>query len=183
MIESRHIITRELNGHFMPIARAHAKRACVGGKSNIRSGDDRAATLSEDQLVGQLGAMAGCLYMYGNIERYMTTRFYANQNPDLGDGGFDIPGLNVDFKASLMRASVNPLDYKLVVRPRERHEGWIYFLVLIENITEVSALTHMVGWFPDDELPTPSTGGVFSGAHVVGSHNLYRLPPHAWKWF
>jgi hypothetical protein len=37
----------------------------------------------------------------------------------------------VDIKGSLMRYSNNPLNYRLLVRPKERHDNWIYVLALV----------------------------------------------------
>jgi len=99
----------------------------------------------------------------------------ANANPYRGDGGVDIVGLDkVDIKGSLMRKSRDPLDYRLLVRPTERHVGWIYVLGLVPKSRPYR--THLVGWAYDDDLPkTPNSRGAFKGAHVVKARNLRRI--------
>ena len=160
----------------------NAVKACLGGISRIREGQDRQSKLFEDQLVGQIGNAAGCKWFYGNVEDYKAVRDRANAAPTLGDGGFDLTGLNTDFKCSLMRGkSRNPLDYRLLVRPNERHEDWLYVLLLIEEINygkmKDGMLVHLVGAASDSELPVQAEeSGVFEGAFLKKASDLHAFP-------
>lgn len=160
----------------------NARKASIGGTSRIRQSKDRKERLFEDQLVGQVGNCAGSVWWHGSDHDYRVTRDRANENPLQGDGGSDLTGLNVDFKTSLMRRSKNPLDYKLLVRPAERHSDWIYLLLLVptievEKIKADSGLdVVLVGWLGDDELPEePEGGGIFEGAYLVPAGKLHQI--------
>lgn len=182
------MITIQLGEAEIQLARSMAKQSSLGGRSEVRAAGDRQASLEEDQIVGHLGAIAGHRYLFGNLEQYRISRWWANQNPQLGDGGYDVPRLRMDFKASKMRASKSPMDYRLIVRPRERHAGWTYVLILIEEQTGMGtdlALAkvvhaHLAGWAKDEELPAPEASGVFSGAHVIPAKSLHTMMPMAW---
>ncbi len=122
--------------------------------------------------------------MHGNVQSYLFTRWMLTNNPHAGDGGSDIPGANVDFKSSLMRNNPDPLDYRLAVRPGERHAGTVYILILIE-LDEVnqSGTAHLVGWLAEKDLPAkPEASGTFKGAFVVSARELKPLMPLQWKW-
>lgn len=133
-------------------------------------------------MVGQIGQYIGSLWLTGSDNDYLQSRFLANQNPEKGDGGSDILGLNVDFKASLMRnKSMDILSYRLPVRPRERHDDWIYVLVLVSSLKSSSAVAHLVGWLFDEELPErPETRKPFDGAYVVRAKDLHPILPFNW---
>lgn len=153
----------------------HARAACIGGRSNIRTSSDRENHLLEDQLVGQIATYCGSVVLTGSPEGWSKARDIANAKPHSGDGGVDIVGLdNVDIKGSLMRKSRDPLEYRLLVRPRERHVGWIYVLGLVPKSRPYR--THLVGWACDDDLPkTPNSRGAFKGAYVVKARNLRSI--------
>ena len=89
----------------------------------------------------------------------------------------DISGLpNIDIKGSLMRYSSNPLNYRLLVRPKERHEDWIYVLALVPK--ERPYKTYIVGWANDNDLPSkPYDGEIKSlhGAYVIEAKNLRKI--------
>lgn len=174
-------VTVELSAEHLKLAAGMALKACIGGESAVR-GDDRMTKLSEDQIIGQCGQLALSLYWFGNALPYLAAREKANANPTVGDGGADILGTNLDVKTSKMRASEDPLAYRLLVRPRERHTGNIYILGLIPKLKKVGTLVHLVGWLEDRELPTdPSDLGTFSGAYVVPATELHPLPPLRWS--
>jgi len=159
-----------------------AKAACIGGKSNIR-GADRNDKLLEDQVVGQIGQYVGSRWLQGNPLPYVQARWVANQNPTVGDGGSDILGSNLDFKASLVRTpGGDPLDYRLAVRPRERHDGWVYVLVLVTKLVRKEPVESLiVGWASDRMLPTrPESSGVFKGAFIINARDLNPVPPITW---
>jgi hypothetical protein len=160
-----------------PLARA----AEIGGQSNIRNGDDRRRTLVEDQLVGQVTALAGCKMLLGTAlghYAYKLSRWAADRNPTMGDGGEDIPLSNVDFKGSLRRTAKTPQEHHLLVRPRERHPGWIYYAALVEpDFLTVS----FFGWLADYELPPAEADGPFEGAHAVVGWALHPCPDIRWR--
>ncbi len=182
-ISKEDIVSVEVTKSELSLIGKMASAACIGGHSNIR-GNDRMATLGEDQLVGQIGTYVGTKYMLGSAHQYMIGRWYANQHPNQGDGGSDIPASNIDFKASLKRyPKKDPLTYRLPVRPKERHEGWVYILILVDPITENGTTAHLMGWASDDMLPVdPESDGPFEGAHLITATNLKPLMPIKWAW-
>lgn len=170
-----------IEGHELDEAKENARLACVGGKSHVRTGD-RMQRLYEDQLVGQIGNIAGVKALHGRIDAYRESRSIANANPTKGDGGSDIPGSNVDFKASRMRRSKDPMRYRLAVRPRERHEGNVYVFIALDMDSPERVEANLVGWASDDSLPrNPDQDGVFSGAYTLMSHELNPFPPITWE--
>lgn len=184
MITPEDIITVNLRKSEMNLIKRMAQQAEVGGRSQIRKGQDRSDNLSIDQLVGQIGTYVGCKYIQGDIKDYRVSRYYANKAPTVGDGGADITGSNIDFKASEIR---NPnkdlMTYKLLVRPRERHDDWVYVLILVSDISEASSTAHILGWADTRMLPEQTeTSGIFKGAYVLPAENLKPLPPLRW-WF
>jgi hypothetical protein len=184
MIEYEDVITINLRKSDMGLIRRMARAAEVGGSSQIRKGQERTDNLSIDQLVGQIGTYVGCKYLQGDIKDYRVSRYYANKAPTVGDGGADVTGSNIDFKASEIR---NPnkdlLTYKLLVRPRERHDDWVYVLILVSNITETGATAHIMGWADTNMLPGKTEeSGIFKGAYMLEASELKPLPPLRW-WF
>lgn len=170
-----------------------AELAEIGGRSTVRTAD-RKETLSIDQLVGQIGQYALSIYLFGDPSRYYSQRMVANQHPEVGDGGTDLIGLNADIKTSLMRASQDPLDYVLPIRPKEVHEDHVYILALVEPNSE-SAIrlsdpltVHLVGWIETADLwhkytdRQPEKDGLFSGAYILKATELNQLPPYQWAW-
>lgn len=161
----------------------------TGGKSHIRDVEDRKQNLGIDQIVGQLGEYTLSLYLFGTAERYYIQRLSAGINPTLGDLGQDILGLNVDCKSSLMRGSENPLEYHLIVRPKERHDNWCYFKALVKPNGERSILTtqpilvYLVGWARDSQLPAQTdSSGPLAGAYTIKAYDLNPLPNMFWAW-
>jgi hypothetical protein len=117
------------------------------------------------------------MILTGSPEGYIQARDKANANPLAGDNGVDISGLpNVDIKGSLMRYSNDPLNYRLLVRPKERHDNWIYVLALVPK--ERPYKTYLVGWANDKDLPLkPYDGEIKSlhGAYVIEAKNLRKI--------
>ena len=149
----------------------------LGGNSQIREVEDRREMLIEDQLVGQIGNAAGCLWWYGNMDAYLQSREIANADPWRGDGGSDLPGLHIDFKTSMMRGPQDPAYYKLLVRPAERHKGCVYIRVLIPKfkVEELGAGLNVfiTGWAKETDLPDQyETDGIFAGAYSLESDKL-----------
>jgi hypothetical protein len=147
------------------------------GNSNVREGADRDDRLVEDQLVGQIGEAAGILWWYGSIEPYLKSREIANATPWKGDGGTDVRGLHLDFKASMMRGPQDPSFYYLPVRPRERHKGCVYVRVLmpkfkLEDLSN-GLNVYIAGWAKESDLPDKmEEDGIFDGAYLLESSKL-----------
>ena len=73
----------------------------------------------------------------------------------------------------MMRYSENPLDYRLLVRPRERHDGWIYVLAMVPKQRPYKC--YLVGWTKDEDLPKSTYDGKIKslhGAFCVEAKNL-----------
>jgi hypothetical protein len=184
-VSEQNIITWRIHPTDMPLLVRMAKAACIGGGSHIRDGQSRQDALQEDQLVGQIGQYVGSLWLYGSTDPYKQSRWLANLRPTEGDGGSDVIGANIDFKTSRVRNTGRDLlQYRLAVRPRERHTGWIYFLILVTHLCKGEpVIAKMVGWAADDMLPEqPETTGVFSGAFTLPAHQLHPVPPIHWLW-
>jgi hypothetical protein len=81
-----------------------------------------------------------------------------------------------------MRASPDPLRYRLAVRPKERHPGMVYVLVLVSDDADgVPRHAHLVGWASESELPSaPESSGALAGAFCLPAHQLHPLPPFQW---
>jgi len=168
---------------------SQAKLAEIGGQSHVRKSKDRQGILKVDQIVGQFGQYALSIYLFGRPDQYYTQRMVANLHPEVGDQGQDIVGLNVDCKTSLMRNSKNPMDYHLLVRPKEKHPGWCYFHALVLPNGESSLdpkknlLIRLTGWANENELPkAPETDGIFKGAYKLEVAKLNPLPNMMWAW-
>ena len=174
MIYNKDVVKQIIPQEHVAKVIKNATKAEIGGSSNIRSGNDRKNKLGTDQLVGQIATYCGSVYLTGSPDGWSKARDIANANPYAGDGGVDIIGLdNVDIKGSLMRRSQNPLDYRLLVRERERHKGWIYVLGLVPKSRPYT--THLVGWAYDEDLPEETYSGsipVLHGAYVIEAKNL-----------
>jgi len=178
VVRKEHILTYVLTEEQVAVARGYAESAELGGYSSVRSRNDRMNSLSEDQVIGQLGTLAGHLWLYGHDVFYRQTREMANADPWKGDGGCDVPGRKIDFKTSLMRAGDDPTKYRLPLRPRERHPEWVYILILVAEHSESSATIHLVGWAAEHEFPqSTESGGPFAGAHVIRVPYLHPLQP------
>lgn len=105
----------------MKFIRRFGGDAEIGGKSAVRKNiNDRKGSLSEDQLIGQLAEAALHKYWYGHLLEYSRSRWFRNQVPNIGDGGIDIPPLNIDVKGSKIRDDNKPIiSYNLLVRQYE----------------------------------------------------------------
>ena len=171
-----------ITGEQMRTIRRYAVDAEIGGGSHIRSGEDRQANLSEDQLVGMLGEAAVSVWLTGSIWQWALTREAANRCPNIGDNGCDLIGLkNLDVKTSRMRHGAEPSRYHLLVRPRERHpEAW-YVAAFVETLEETATVI-LTGWLRDQDLPqeTAAPGLPWAGAHAVPVSSLKPLPPLTW---
>ena len=179
------MITIRLNKNEIDFIKTLSKDAEIGGASNVyRDHDTRMNQLSEDQLFGQLGEAALHKYWYGHLLEYSRSRWYRNRVPYIGDNGHDLMPFNIDVKCSKIRNQrLDFLGYNLIVRPNERHDGWVYVLALGELHDENSAFIHLMGWASDDMLPHhPEDTGIFSGAFVLPCKSLKELMPLKTFW-
>lgn len=177
MLTLKDIITHIVESEYVDTIISNAKKAEIGGKSQIRTTNSRNTNLAEDQLVGQISTYCGSMVLTGSPAGYIQAREKANANPTLGDNGVDIIGLpNIDIKGSLMRYSTNPLNYRLLVRPKERHKNWIYVLGLVPK--ERPYKCHIVGWANDADLPSELYDGPIKslhGAYVLDAPYLRNI--------
>ena len=171
------IFTHTISNDFISLIISNSKKAEIGGRSQIRNSNSRISNLAEDQLVGQISTYCASMILTGSPEGYVQARDKANANPLAGDNGVDIVGLpNVDIKGSLMRYSNNPLNYRLLVRQKERHENWIYVLALVPK--ERPYKTYLVGWANDNDLPSKIYDGEIKslhGAYIIEARNLRKI--------
>ena len=177
------------HGHLR-LARKHAAKSALGGTSHVRPDTDaRQDNLGVDQLTGHLGNLALSLYWYGTTHPYVMGRTLQDKFPTVGDGGSDLPGLNVDVKTSLIRKPDPTLqDYNLIVRPRELHPGTVYVLCLIERQEyppdNAACLAHLMGWADARTLENAGVAsyGTFAGAFTIPAMQLTPLPPLTYEW-
>jgi hypothetical protein len=166
----------ELVGYFMPRIIQKKKSG-----SNIQNLDQRIKRLDGDQLTGQLAQLGGTLYLTGSDQMYKLQRWNCMRTPDRGDGGYDIPGLSLDFKGSRLRPGKRPTDYVLAVRENERKEDWTYGLVVVDIVNE-KVFCHIMGWVGDSELKGKlKKEGQFSGAYVCENQLLHPFPNMKWE--
>ncbi len=87
-----------------------------------------------------------------------------------GNGGSDVVGYVT--QTSMMRGSKDSLTYRSAVRPRERHAGVVFVLMLIETL-QPTPRVHIVGACREQDLPRdPEPSGVLQGAYVVPAVDL-----------
>lgn len=157
-----------------------AENCSIGGRSQVRESSDRKENLLFDNLIGQLGTLAGCIFLLGEekgTKEYIKSREKADKNPFIGDGGRDLIDYNVDIKCSFMRGSQDPSTYNFLIRSQERHEDWIYLQTLAQKKSEEEFTIHIVGWLSDNDLPaTPESEGVFKGAYRVPVTRMKKFP-------
>ena len=149
--------------------------------SNIQNFDERIKRLEEDQKTGQLAQLGGTLYLTGGSQMYRLQRWNCMRTPDRGDGGYDIPGLSLDFKGSRLRPSKKPTDYVLAVRESERKRDWTYGLVVVYRDKD-KVFCHVLGWVSDTELKGRlQETGQFAGAYVSSNNQLHPFPNMKWE--
>ena len=174
------IITKPIPNFLLETIEVMAKAAEIGGKSHIRTGEDRLEKLSQDQIVGQVADAAFHVYLHGHGLEWKRKRWYQNHFPRVGDGGSDVPPSNIDVKGSLRRGTLPFEAYRLAVRPPELHENWVYVLAIVE---EDFKFCHFLGWASTSMLPIDvEQAGTFAGAYVLPAVKLYPLPPIVWNW-
>lgn len=170
-----------------------AKLTAWGGQSAIRQ-DNRQETLHTDQLIGQCGEYAGCMYLTGGNHRYYMSQLMSERlhkfDAKLGDGGEDILGLNLDFKTSRQGEKTDILNHKLAVRPNEFKQGWVYMLMLVLRNDELIGFNFdknidvcIAGWASSDMFPKHTAKqGIFEGAYCLPVKKLIAPMPIKWFW-
>lgn len=168
-----------LNNDKIALCAKYAKTCCMGGPGWIRSNVERKPKRRKDNIIGQMGTLAGSIFLYGEdkgTEEYIKARIKADKNPYEGDGGRDLPDLDIDIKCSHMM-NTDPLSYNFLIRPQERHENWIYIQTLAQQITKQLLFVHIMGWIRDEDVPsTVVTGGKLKGAYLVPIPQLKKFP-------
>lgn len=154
----------------------YAQSAEIGGRSSVRA-VDRQEHLNEDQIIGMMGNYALHKYYFGHCHLFKISRQIADQYPNKGDGGSDVPGANIDIKTSLVRTSLPLTKHWLLVRSAERHPATIYVLGLVPPEKDRVCL---IGWLTDGELQIIQDG-LFKGA--FGQQAQYLHPMMPVKWF
>lgn len=119
----------------------------LGGTSRVRADEERKEKLGVDQWVGQIGECGLSRYLTGSDEAYIKTRQHKNQNPHVGDKGWDLLDYPVDIKTTNAHFSnLSLTDYNLVVPKPEFHKV-IYVLGLVKHRLGGVRL-YLMGWAP-----------------------------------
>lgn len=190
---SARLIAKEFVGPCIPLteweirlAQENASRCTMGGQSQVRDTGFRRETCREDNITGQLCELAFSKYWFGNLHHYQASRWTRDQNPNVGDGGFDIPGMSINIKGSLRRKPGLPFSsFNLLVRPKERHVWATYIQAVVSRREGGTGEDYvaLLGWFADRELPeSVETEGPFAGAFKVPFKRLHSLPEYPWRW-
>lgn len=184
MITVDDILEIGLDNHEIHQAVIAANSRLKGGVSGSRQNrQDRMANLYRDNLVGAVGEVALCKYLYGNLMMFRLSQFLsqANEMFNVGDGGFDIPGLNVDVKSTFIRGKKDVLTYHLAVNSREFKPNWNYVLALVEGNEEAIGNVYLAGWLCSSELDRLATPNeTFANSRAVKAELLNPLPRFSW---
>lgn len=177
MLHPADIFSVALSKPEIEFLRRQGKKAEIGGRSHVCADDaDRSRNLEADQLVGMIGAYVGHKVMFGHTHLFRLSRWFADLDPTRGDGGSDVPGANIDFKASLLRSSRRLIEHRLFVRMNERHPGTVYVLILVE---QDFSQAHIVGWIKSEDLPKEARDE-FPGRLTVDAADLNPVMPVRW---
>lgn len=168
----------------------HARAKTIEGVSWIVPDRDKRNKLNYGhQVTGQLCTAAFHLYLTGDMETYDGQRQEQNKTPYKGDGGFDFPGVCIDVKGTKIRAGWQPIQYSLLVRPQERHTGWVYvhgiadYELYPEGGFRSNPVVYLTGWATDEELPDkpyqppPGKQSSLAGAYRIAVRYLHPLMP------
>ena len=167
---------QELVNFFLPRIKSRGKSG-----SSIQNLEERIKRLRQDQFTGQLAQLGGTMYLTGSDQMYKLQRWNCMRTPDRGDGGYDIPGLSLDFKGSRLRPTKKPTDYVLAVRENERKSDWTYGLVVVDKFKD-KTFCHIMGWVSDAEMQGRlEESGQFAGAYVTTNSQLHPFPNMKWE--
>jgi len=148
-----------------------------GWKSNVGEGRDRV----EDALHGMAGQYAFSLYQTGAATLWRVQQYYLQRlKLTGGDGGQDLPGLNVDVKTTAARR-MNPAHFSLIVSPKEYHAETVYILALAQRSGEGMSVG-LVGWDQLVDKDLRRDGQDFAGKYVAHSSSLNPFAPLRWAW-
>lgn len=145
MVQQRQVVEVCLSKAELDFIHQKAKTCGIGGDGRVRNPKDRAENYEVDQLVGQIGSYVGCRHLFGDVTLYRISRSIASRYPTSSDGGSDIPGANVDFKATHWKTVKPMLDHHLLVRAGEYHLNTVYVGILVK-FEDVTAKAFIVGW-------------------------------------
>ncbi len=146
-----------------------AKKAIIGGKSNVTDRRGNESITLDWQIAGQMGEIGFAKTQFQhkwNIVPYLASRHYHNAPERLhdGDNGYDSPGLKIDVKMTLVsgdkwkdRSSYLP-RLCLIVDPDEIHADWLYIQGFINRDNKREGC--LAGWARTDDLE-----------YIVGDHN------------
>lgn len=159
------LIQKRVLGVILPFV----SNCSIGGFSNVRTTQQRLATLSNDQLMGQLGEAALSHWFTGSLKAYIEARKAKDLDPLMGDNGRDLLDWPVDVKTThahckLKDGSPLPLEaYRLIIPQREFHQNLVYILALVKKKKDHFRV-NLMGWATSQ---TPglilNTGGDFRG--------------------
>jgi len=149
-----------------------------GGQSRVREmSHERDATLSNDQLVGQLAGMAGSLLLTGNLDAYRLARAYALEQGG-GTHASPVRGSQSSFKGSFIRGRQALWKYILAVAPVDTRRGWDYSLVLVPDLRKslipgCAAFALIMGGATLAQFTTVARGGTFKGKYTLPVTQLH----------
>ncbi len=185
MLTRTDIIEISLSDQELEFAVISTRSKLRGGYSGTRQNKaERRKFLYRDNLVGSVGEVALCKYLYGNITMYRLAQFIGESNSrmNVGDGGFDIPGLNIDVKSTFVKGKKDILTYHLAVNQREFKEHWNYVLALVEGDENNVGSVYLAGWLYGTDLDRLSTPNeTFSNSRAVQANLLNPLPRFNWS--
>lgn len=160
-----------------------ASKKSRGGVSRVRPEKaERIKYVYRDNLVGCVGEIALTVYMFGSTFMYRLAQLIlsAHENYDLGDGGYDIPGLNVDIKSTYYTAgSRDRLQYHLIVNNKEYKPDWNYYFCIVDGNEKSFGDVYLAGWMDGEELREKDIKR-FRGAYSVEVAMLNKLPKYRW---
>ena len=116
MINSNDVILHTVDAEFTQLIISNAKKAEIGGRSQIRNSSSRTSNLAEDQLVGQISTYCASMILTGSPEGYIQARDKANANnhPASNDGNIRgsviLKNTTDGFAPSTIAASSNDLS-------------------------------------------------------------------------
>ena len=179
MITTDDILTFRFTTHECEFVWHHSRECSLGGSSNVRGGEARQQSLSEDQTFGQFCELAGWMTFYGREDGlflYNASREIRNADPWASDGGNDIEieGVEtpIDMKGSRMRYGPDPLDYNLVYPLREHNNETLYLLGLAHDQPYTA---HVVGFIVGHEMPNPRDFKGFGKRRWISARKLHPL--------
>lgn len=152
----------------------NAAEATIGGKSCIRSAEDRSKTCKDDQIVGQMCELALHMFVFGKkkgFNLWKKVRDSKNKTRYQGDNGQDLfdgtSMLDIDIKGSRLKTGKRAISYNLVVNPgdpasgrkSEYHDNWIYIAAFCGRNEDGSVKNDsvvMTGWVKSKDIAEPT---------------------------